>query len=159
MQCPKGCAQPCARDGEAAKNGPKQQGAGGVEGDIDEVIGQGIQAPKLVLEPKAGEDKRVVNCPGAGPDGREAEWADDAGVMGEVVIVIPDEAGVPNADVGEEDGGDEEKGGEVAGAPWDRSWGPGGGSVIGHSGRVLVPWERPVGRGNPYYQMLDGFWK
>jgi hypothetical protein len=57
-----------------------------------------------VLQPEGTQDKGVVGGGGSDPDVDKAEGAYDAGVLGEMAVVIPEESGMPELPVGEQEG-------------------------------------------------------
>src|SRR3977135_3499316 len=57
----------------------------------------------MMKNPEGREDERVVNRARACPDIGQSEWADDDWILGKMLFVIPNESGIANARVGEED--------------------------------------------------------
>ena len=52
--------QPTARNLQAQQNIPQQQGRGGVEQDIEEMIAPHRFPPKFVADPKSRIDQRMI---------------------------------------------------------------------------------------------------
>ena len=53
------------------------------------MIGEWIESPQLVLEPKTARRERIVSSGGRRPDLLEAEGTNDGGIGREMSIVIP----------------------------------------------------------------------
>jgi hypothetical protein len=56
----------------------------------------------MMKDPERRKDKRVINCTRACPDIGQAKGADDAGILRQMGFVVPNETGIANARVGEE---------------------------------------------------------
>ncbi len=58
------------------------------------MIWQRIQPGDVVQNPKRGQHERVIDCLRAGPDFLQPERADDAWIPGQVRFIVPNEAGM-----------------------------------------------------------------
>src|SRR5262249_20937489 len=79
-------------------------GTDGVKQDIDGVVAGGIEAPESMLESERGEGERIVlrGGPQVEPDARETPRLGDRPVVGDVGIIIPNEAIPQGGHVGHE---------------------------------------------------------
>jgi hypothetical protein len=68
VQGPEGCPEPGSRDAEFGEDLPEQEGAGGVQEEVNEVVREGGQPPECVLQPEGTQDKGVVGGGGSDPD-------------------------------------------------------------------------------------------
>lgn len=57
--------------------------------DIDQMIWQWMETPKGVLDPKTSENQRIINRGTGGPYPLESERTHDAGILGEMLIIVP----------------------------------------------------------------------
>lgn len=69
---------------------------------IQKVVWPGRKTGELVQGPKSRKHERVVHCPSAGPDFLKSQGANDAGILGEMRFVVPNEAVVQDARVCDE---------------------------------------------------------
>ena len=78
--------------------------------DVEPVVTGGVEAPEGVLEAESGVGEREILGRGVGgePDAMESVGGGEKRIAGDVVVIVPDEAGVPGGLIGEDDGGDEE---------------------------------------------------
>ena len=72
--------------------------------DIDQVIRQRIESPKCVLQPEAGEHQRIIEHRVTRPNVLEPERADDAGILCEMFVIVPDESRMPHRLISKERG-------------------------------------------------------
>ncbi len=66
---------------------------------VENVVGYGIYADKLVQSPKGSKHQRVIDRPRAGPDFLQSERANNARILGQMRFIIPNEAGVEDAGI------------------------------------------------------------
>ena len=112
-------------EAEGAEESPEEQGAEEVEGDVGDVVAEGVVLPEVVFDPEGGEGGGVVLLGGGfggvvdegvgapGPDAGEAVGVVEGGVVGDVGVVVPDEAGTAVEDGQVGDAGEKEQGEEA----------------------------------------------
>ena len=59
--------------------------------NVESVVRQRIQPYKLVQGPKRRQNERIIDRLRRGPDFLQAEWANDARILGQMRFVIPNE--------------------------------------------------------------------
>ena len=128
-----GCREPCSGQCQAPADHPDEDCVEAVQEHIDEMVGEGLDPPEVMVEPEAREGERVVLRHGAGfePDAPEPIERPQRRVGRDVRVVVPDEAGVERGKVRRHD---EEPEGQRGGAAGDRA--P---TVCHHRRRLPLP--------------------
>src|SRR5580658_2575265 len=111
MDGPEAGAEPREGEGQSPEQSPEENGGGGMEEEVFEVIAEGVVVPDAIVDPEGGEGEGIPLAGGAfgEPDVVEAVWLGHDGGGG-VVVVVPEEL---TGGGGEE--GDEHHQGENAG--------------------------------------------
>ena len=92
--------------------------------NIDPVITGWVELPQRVLEAEGGvrEGKILRRRVGGKPDAPQAVGCGEQRIVGDVLIVVPNEAGPPRGLIGEDNGGNqqqtEQPGQERTGTGW-----------------------------------------
>ena len=96
--------EPGAWDAQPPQREPGEQRHRGVQQHVGRVVAGRRELPQPVLEPERGVDQRVVLRDRArlGPDARQTLARAQRGVLGDVLVVVPDPAGAERRHVGGE---------------------------------------------------------
>lgn len=75
--------EPRSRDGQAAQDHEQQQGCGGVQSEVRQVVAKHRVAPQSVLDPEGSVKDRIVllRGPQVGPDAPEAMERPNSGLV------------------------------------------------------------------------------
>jgi len=121
MQRPKSGGKRAAPHIQMTQNTPEQERAAEVETHINKMIRQWVQTPKQVLQAKAANYERTNSRRGRGPNFPEAQWTDHASVLRYMLVVVPNESGMPDVLIGKKYCDGEEKGEQPSALPRDNS--------------------------------------
>src|SRR5205085_8428119 len=99
MKRPKRGAKPRTGNTELAQHAPKQNRRAGVDENIEEMIWKRVKTDEFVEKPKGGQDERIIISVARRPNFLETERADDARVVRQVRIIVPNEAGTESVRV------------------------------------------------------------
>ena len=69
------------------------------------MVWPGRKADELVQSPKSREHQRVIDRPRTGPNFFQSQRTNNARVLSQVRFVVPNEAGIKDLDVGDENEG------------------------------------------------------
>jgi hypothetical protein len=84
------------------EHAPEQNCGTSVHEYVKQMVRQRIQTYEFVQDPKTRENERIVNCLTRSPDMPESKRPYYATILREVIIVIPDESGIPRRPVGKD---------------------------------------------------------
>ena len=95
--------QPGAGNPQAAQDRPKQQHLGQMQREIGQMIAERMQAPEAPFDPERGRGHRpVIEGIAGAPELIEAVAGPDQRVGGQHAVVVPDESGPPQGQVGDQ---------------------------------------------------------
>ena len=97
---------------EQPQRAPQRQGGADVKRHIHHMVGQRIQPPAQMLQPEGGNHQRADARVLGGPNVQKPQRPDKAGIVGDVDVVVPNEARVPDAAIGKHDDSDKDGDGQ-----------------------------------------------
>ncbi len=114
MESEEQAGQPCTPEAEKRQEPPDEEGVERVQEDVDDVEGGGVLPKELELQPEpGGGDRKVIDGVPAAPDLQErrpgAVLAADERIGGDQGEIVPDKKTAVDWDIGEQDGGEEQK--------------------------------------------------
>ena len=102
MQRKHRCGEPGGGQPEQDQDSPQQDRIGGVQEDVVEVVAEGLQLPERILDPETRIHEWVVlrGRTGLEPERIQAIEGAQRHVLGDVRIVVPDEARLGRGKIG-----------------------------------------------------------